>query len=187
MNILGILAQQAVVAQGDFESIATVTVGSGGAANVEFTSITGTYQHLQLRWLCRTDRNDSGGGDVLFVTFNSDSGNNYARHDLGGTGSSTYAEGFATQSYFVIQRAADAQAGSNTFGVGVIDLLDYANTNKYKTARALGGFDNNGGGRVAMNSGLWMNTNAVTSIKLVSGFGTGFLQHSHFALYGIKG
>jgi hypothetical protein len=173
--------------QGDFESIATVVVGSGGASNVEFTSIPGTYQHLQLRWLCRTNRNDSGGGDTMNVTFNSDTGSNYARHDTGGTGSSVYSEGFATQSYFLIQRAADAQAGSNTFGVGVIDLLDYANTNKFTTARALGGFDNNGGGRVAKNSGLWRNANAFTSIKLVSGFGTGFLQHSHFALYGIKG
>jgi hypothetical protein len=50
-NILGIIASSKLSAVGDYESIATVTVGSGGAANVEFTSIPATYTHLQLRLL----------------------------------------------------------------------------------------------------------------------------------------
>jgi hypothetical protein len=51
VSILGIIASSRLVAPpvGDFESIATVTVGGGGAANVEFTSIPATYTHLQLR------------------------------------------------------------------------------------------------------------------------------------------
>ena len=40
----------------DYESIATVSVGSGGAADVEFTSIPGTYTHLQIRWIARSAR-----------------------------------------------------------------------------------------------------------------------------------
>jgi hypothetical protein len=39
MPILGIIASSRLAAVGDFESIATVTVGGGGSANVEFTSI----------------------------------------------------------------------------------------------------------------------------------------------------
>jgi hypothetical protein len=39
VSILGIIASSRLAAVGDFESIATVSVGSGGAADVEFTSI----------------------------------------------------------------------------------------------------------------------------------------------------
>jgi hypothetical protein len=39
VNILGIIASSKLSAVGDYESIATVTVGSGGSATVEFTSI----------------------------------------------------------------------------------------------------------------------------------------------------
>ena len=53
MPILGILASSYPAVSTSYESIATVTVGSGGAANVEFTSIPGTYTHLQIRMLGR--------------------------------------------------------------------------------------------------------------------------------------
>jgi hypothetical protein len=48
-NYGSMLAGNPVFVDTDFESIATVTVGGGGAATVEFTSIPGTYQHLQIR------------------------------------------------------------------------------------------------------------------------------------------
>jgi predicted patatin/cPLA2 family phospholipase len=76
--------------------------------------------------------------------------------------------------------------GANIFGAGVIDILDYANTNKYKTVRALSGHDNNGSGYVNFESGLWMSTSAITSIKLFTA-GNVYAQYTQFALYGIKG
>lgn len=33
----------------DYDSIATTTVGAGGAASITFSSIPSTYQHLQIR------------------------------------------------------------------------------------------------------------------------------------------
>jgi hypothetical protein len=72
------------------------------------------------------------------------------------------------------------------YGVGVIDLLDYTNTNKYKTKRAISGLDVNGsGGGIDIDSSLWMNTNAVTSIKLFPDVGS-LVQYSTFALYGVN-
>ena len=62
----------------------------------------------------------------------------------------------------------------------------YKRQSKYKTQRTLGGYDNNGAGVVGLSSGVWMNTNAVTSITFVPGGGTNFVQYSSFALYGIK-
>jgi hypothetical protein len=83
--------------------------------------------------------------------------------------------------------ASGATASANVFGVGITDVLDYTNTNKNKVLRNLGGVDNNGSGRVAMTSGMWLNTNAITSITLVPSVGTSFNEYSQFALYGIQG
>ena len=57
-------------------------------------------------------------------------------------------------------------SATSTFGTFIIDILDYANTNKYKTTRALAGYDGNGSGGPSLDSGNWRNTNAITSIKL---------------------
>jgi hypothetical protein len=77
--------------------------------------------------------------------------------------------------------------GANVFGTFIIDILDYANTSKYKTQRGLGGADLNGSGYISFNSGNWRNTNAITSISLTPLYGSQFAQYSSFALYGIKG
>jgi hypothetical protein len=64
-------------------------------------------------------------------------------------------------------------------------ILDYANTNKYKTLRGLSGADNNGSGEIRFWSGLWQSTNAITSIKFFGNNGN-WQQYSHFALYGVN-
>jgi hypothetical protein len=56
----------------------------------------------------------------------------------------------------------------------------------------LAGNDINGtiaslGGQVMLDSGLWMNTSAVTTIVFAPVYGTNFTQYSFFALYGIRG
>ena len=183
MPILGILASSTRVAAGDFESIATVTVGSGGAANVEFTSIPSTYSHLQIRGLCRTDR--ANVQDPIMIRLNS-STSTYAAHNLFGNGTSVTATSNNGQDGMLSYGMAGNDAGSNTFGVLVCDILDYKDTNKNTTIRVLAGYDNNGTGNVSFNSGLWTTTNAVTTIRLYPSQGSNLLQYSHFALYGIK-
>ena len=80
----------------------------------------------------------------------------------------------------------NSELGS-TFGAVVIDILDYANTNKYKTIRSLSGTDyNNTSGAVGLFSGSWRNTNAITTIKITAS-SANLAQYSQFALYGIKG
>jgi hypothetical protein len=169
-----------------YESIATVTVGSGGTASVSFTSIPATYTHLQIRALSRSDR-ASAAGDGMLVRLNSDTGGNYAYHYLQGDGSSATAGADTSVTSMIIPRSGSASQTSGIFGVTVLDLLDYANTNKYKTLRTLGGNDANGSGIVALFSGLWQNTNAVTSITIDQQNGPNFVEYSSFALYGIKG
>jgi hypothetical protein len=77
---------------------------------------------------------------------------------------------------------------TNMFAAGVIDILDYTNTNKYTTVRILAGQNVNStsGEAISLTSGLWMSSSAVTSITL-TGRTTNIGQYSNFALYGIKG
>lgn len=186
MPILGIIASSLPAAAGDFESIATVTVGSGTQNEITFSSIPSTYTHLQLRLIGRTNRTSNTQANVV-MRFNNDTGSNYAFHDLYGDGSSVTASATTSQTNIVVNRITGADAISNNFGAIIVDILDYKNTNKYKTIRALGGVDNNGSGAVSFSSGVWMNTNAITEIDLTTIAGTfNYTQYSHFALYGIK-
>jgi hypothetical protein len=162
-----------------YESIATVTVGAGGSASVSFTSIPATYTHLQIRGIVRTATSVSLG-----LRFNSDTGANYSRHYLNGSGTAAASGGTAGTTMVFAGTAAQA---ASTFGTNVIDILDYTNTNKYKTTRTLSGSDNNGSGYLQMMSGNWRNTNAVTSIDVFQVEADTFTEYSTFALYGIKG
>ena len=166
-----------------------VSVGSAGAANIEFTSIPSTYKHLQIRGLIRCDNTTNAN---LQWRLNSDNSNtNYNIHILRGTGTTVVSEAVTSGSAnsFIVSNEAVAKSNdtASVFGVVVIDLLDYSNTNKYKTTRALGGRDTNGGGAITLTSSLWQNTAAVSSISLSVVNSLNFVQYTQFALYGIKG
>jgi hypothetical protein len=180
---LGILASSGL-AGGDFESIATVTVGSGGASTIEFTSIPSTYQHLQIRMVGR--ESGSVTGNAARLRLNSDTGSNYATHRIDGNGSAAGAVGYASLDRIDVQRVTGASAAASTFGVMVVDILDYASISKNKTVRALGGCDLNGSGFVNLTSGLWMSTSAITTLTLLPIGTASWAQHTTAALYGVK-
>jgi hypothetical protein len=163
-----------------YESISTVTVGAGGQASITFSSIPSTYKHLQLRIL---GSDDGAGSEYGNMTFNGDTAANYASHQLYGDGSSAAANAFPNNNQIYLHRISGSIA--NTFGAIIVDILDYASTTKNKTVRELGGYDANGSGRISFSSGVWMNTNAITSITATTG-GSKWLQYTSFALYGIK-
>ena len=169
-----------------YQSISTVTVGSGGVGSVTFSSIPSTYTHLQIRYTARSGLSNSGLGTNIYLQFNGDSGSNYSIHQLRANGSGIFPAGGGSQtSIYAGISVADAAATTGVFGVGVYDILDYASTNKYKTTRLLNGFDNNGTGVVDLSSGAWLSTSAVNSLTLFPD--SSFAQYSQFALYGIKG
>ena len=174
--------------QGDYESIATVTVGSGGSASISFTSIPSTYQHLQIRGIARASIADSADHNIV-AAFNSDTTHtNYRTHVLDGNGA-TASSGTAQIANFYAGAGLTPGNSStaSTFSGSVVDILDYTNTNKNTTVRTLNGFDTNGAGYARFGSSVWLNTAAITSIDISLRTGTSFVQHSSFALYGIKG
>ena len=165
-----------------YESIATVTVGSGGVSGVTFSSIPSTYTHLQLRCMAKSSYAGSGAVNGGMQLNGDTNGSNYSSHNLYGDGSTAGSQGAANyngQSWFF------PQSGDNGWAIAVFDILDYKDTNKYTTVRGLTGFDNNGSGRISLTSSNWRNTAAVTSITLPSE--PLWVQYSSFALYGIKG
>jgi hypothetical protein len=140
------------------------------------------YQHLQIRYVARSD--SAGAQEEFAFRFNGDSGSNYASHRMFGNGSSVFSQGYTsqTQTYNLAQMSGSTSAG-NSFACGVIDVLDFSDTSKYTTARCLSGLTDQA--VVQLASGLWMNTAAVTSIELVP-FGVDFVADSRFSLYGLK-
>lgn len=171
-------------AVGDYESIASVS--GSGASSITFSSIPSTYKHLQIRFIAQ---NSHPSYTTQFdMQLNGATGSVYSWHKLYGNGSSVNGSGGSTQTY--IQFGDILVPGGSSQQImcaGVIDILDYADTNKYKTMRFLGGVDTNGGGSILLSSGSYQATTAVSSFTFKSENGTySFGSNSRFALYGVK-
>ena len=167
-----------------------VWIASSGplAANAygfNFVSIPQTFTHLQLRVTAR-GATGTAVEELMYSRPNNDtSTSNYRTHYLYGNGSSVFSGDYGTgRNYSLYQWIAGNGASSNVFGTIIIDVLDYANTNKNKTIRSIAGIDNNGSGDVSLTSNLWINTAAITSFE-IGGFGVNLAAGSRIDLYGI--
>jgi hypothetical protein len=171
-----------VAAIGDFESIQTLTAGVGGQSTITFSSIPQTYKHLQLRILCKSVSTQTYGKMI----FNSDTTTNYSWHEFDGRVGSVNSGGAATQAFAIFADPIPPSTDTNIFNASVVDILDYANTNKFKTTRSICGYDNNSSGFAFFISSNWRSTSAITTITLTNASAANFSEYSSFALYGIK-
>jgi hypothetical protein len=188
-NIAAFMAGGAGAA-GSFDSIATATV-SGSSNTITFSSIPGTYKHLQLRILARgTATGGSADPLILFVRANSDTGTNYANHRLVGNGATVAVGGSASQTRMTPAVYADSGYPANVYGAIILDILDYSSTTKNKTLRTISGVENNSGtasSQLNLRSDLWISTAAITTLTIENNGGDNFNSNSTFSLYGIKG
>ena len=171
------------------ETIASTLVGAGGASSITFSNIPQVYKHLQIRGIGRSTFSGTASNVQMQLNLDTSSAN-YAFHSLNGNGTAAGAEGYSSGtlgSVTPIARVAGSTATSGIFGVGITDILDYTNTNKYKTVRVLTGADLNGSGLVYLVSGLWLNTSAISTITLTLQDSSNFASGSVFELYGIRG
>lgn len=171
-----------VIMPGSYESIATVTVGSGGASTITFDNIPNTYQHLQIRAITR----GTSTGRIYMRFNNVSTGTPYDYHGLAGNG--TNAVAIADTSENEIWLTVDGDSGTaNHFTGMVLDILDYKDTNKNKTTRSLSGhsIDSISYWIVWFESGLWRSTSAINRIDLTRGSGN-FAQYTTFSLYGVN-
>lgn len=179
--LLGILNSQVEAAGGgSFDLLETTVLGSS-ASSISFSSIDQSYKHLQLRM---TTRNDPYSN--LLLRLNSDSGGNYAYHDLSGNGSSVSSSaGTGGQTSIVLTTTATTSQTSNVFSGVICDILDYTNTSKNTTVRTLGGVADSGYNHIQLRSGVWLNTSAVTALSV--GHNGNLVAGTRISLYGIKG
>ena len=184
MPIFGITASSnQTVKLTDFYQISTTTLSSA-QSSIVFSNIPQTYTHLQIRYIAR----NSGANTDLNVAarFNSDSSSNYSEHYLYGTGSAAASGGAANTTAILFGRITGASSTASIFGACVADILDYRDTNKFKTSRLITGNEQNGSGFVFYESGNWRSTNAITSITIYPVDSHNFVSGSSFQLYGVN-
>lgn len=199
MPILGTVASQfAGKPFGSFESIATVT-GLTSGQTFSFSNIPQTFTHLQLRAVSRVSLGSYtfSGYSMRFGNGSVDTGSNYSNHRFYTSGNnSIFADAGVNSSTLDGPFFTANNAIASNVAVTIMDILDYSNTNKYKTFRMITGFENNGSGDsgwtanatagIQFSSGAWRSTSGIDIISFSMG---GSAQNSvqHFALYGIKG
>ena len=188
-TVFGTFSSGVAASTSSYESIATFTA-AGGETTFNFTSIPSTYKHLQIRWMAR-DTISTAGDNGIQLQCNGLGGTNYAYHSLKGNGTAVSAAGTASTAFMQTPYGdtPSSTGATNMFAVGILDLIDYASTSKYKTFRIISGSNINTADTtygISLTSGLVMTTNAITSI-LIYASGSAFAANTSFALYGIKG
>ena len=166
-----------------FVLLSSVTVGSGGASSIDFTSIPATYTDLVLKVSSRSD--DSGSRRQLYVKYNGNSSNYTGKRlygEDGGVGSDSLSG--ATGYSFGITDANGATA--NTFGNAEIYIPNYASAN-YKSSSTDSVLENNSSTTYDnwLTANLWSNTTAINQVTITLSAGN-FMQYSTAYLYGIK-
>ena len=158
-----------------YEPIATQTLGTA-AANITFSSIPSTYTDLVLIVSAKTNT----AAAQIYMTINGDSGSNYSRTVLYGTGSSAASTRNSNQTvlfadYYGIMNTTD-------FNTDTFHFMNYSNTTTFKTVL---GRTNLAASGVDAIAHLWRSTAAINSI-LVGNYSYNFSVGSTFTLYGIK-
>jgi hypothetical protein len=161
-----------------YKLIETVTVGSGGAASIEFGSIPQTYTDLLVVSSVRITQTSP---DSFNVYFNGTNTNLSARYLLG-TGSSSAS---GTLAYGYAGTANVDSFTANVFSNSSLYIPNYtgSTTKSYSVDNVA---ENNATlAYTNIIAGLWSGTSAITTLTLVPN-STVFMQYSSASLYGIK-
>ena len=162
--------------------IETVTVGAGGIASIDFNSIPGTYTDLMIV-LSGRGTNGSIGAELL-VTFNGDTGANYAYKFLRGSGSAANSSG-ASPAYNAYGGYISGDgATANTFGNTLIYIPNYSGATAKSVSTDTVSENNATAAWQLMTASLWTGTSAITSISLTL-YAASFKQYSSASLYGV--
>lgn len=162
--------------------ISSSTVGSGGAANIEFTSIPATYTDLVVLFSLRTTRSFTYDDPV--VQFNSNS-SNYSYRVLQGTGSAVTSYSGGTSFIYLGECNGDTSTAS-AFSNQTMYISNYASSNS-KSVSIDSSMENNATAAYSdIIAGLWANSSAITSLKIYSASAANLKEYSTAYLYGIS-
>ncbi len=161
-----------------YKLISSVTVGSGGAASMAFTSIPSTYTDLLVKTSARGD--SAHIANDIILSFNGSNANFTGKlmYANGATGASGAAGN--TIGYYV-----GASATASVFSNSDYYIPNYTSSN-YKSTSADDVTENNATtAYLQLTASLWSQTAAITSITLTPVSGN-FVQYSTTYLYGIS-
>jgi hypothetical protein len=159
--------------------ISSVTVGAGGAANIEFAGIPATYTDLLVKVSARSTR--VAVTDFLQINLNS-SASNFTARGLEGNGAA--ASSF-TDTVF-LGAISSSTATTSTFGSLELYIPNYAGANNKSFSTDSVSETNATTAFTELTAGLWSQTAAITSIKVLSATSSNFVQYSTAYLYGIS-
>ena len=186
------------------EAIQTQRVEAETVSQIEFTGIGTGYRHLQLR--CSASIIDGNTEEGLKMRFQASSswytGNDYYTKSLGGRDGNTkdtLPHGLSS-AMFIGTRAFSSELGNGStlasystrasgwdYAATVVDIADYKNTTRHKTVRSMSlGWNAETRGVICVHSGIFLNTAAITGIRIYSESGANLERESVITLYGIK-
>lgn len=163
--------------------ISSVTVGSGGASSIDFTSIPSTYTDLKLVLNARTNR--SAVNNNCFITFNSSSASNYNDRYFQGDGAAVSTSSDTNTTSIYIGGVPGNSATTSTFSNIEIYIPNYAGSNYKPLSVDAVAEDNSTTAISNLIAGLWSSTSAITSLS-INAATFNFVQYSTAYLYGIK-
>ena len=161
-----------------YTPIATTTLGSA-QASYTFSSISGSYTDLVLVLSGRSAA--SATTDTYVMQFNGDTGTNYSRTRLLGTGSAASSANRINATTIDFEGMAANTGASGVYGVAIVNLQGYSRTTNAKTVLIRGNDTN----YVEATVGLWQSNAAITSINLATASGSNLMAGSTFTLWGI--
>ena len=170
-----------------YKAIATVEVGSGGAASIEFTSIPATYTDVCI--LASVRSNHTGGNDDWYLRVNGVStGGIYSNRGVYGDGStdSSWSYTGGTPGAQIYGGWNNESTATNNFTSIQLYFPNYANTSYNKSISWEGVQEYNQTQAYAyMGAGLYGQTSAISSITITSWNST-WAEYTTATLYGIK-
>jgi hypothetical protein len=165
-----------------YKLIQTITVGSGGAANIEFTSIPGTYTDLLIKLSSRTA---TGGASDVIAEFNADvTAANYSMRQIQGNGASASSTGGGSSSQALTSSGSTDTA--STFANSEMYIPNYAGSTAKSSSNDSVTENNATTAYATLRASLYAGTAAITAIKFTHSTAANFAQHSSASLYGIK-
>lgn len=165
-----------------FVKIASVTVGSGGANSISFTSIPSTYTDLCLLLSLRSS--SASGDSNCFVYFNAVTGTSYQTRRLLGSGSAASSDTFSSYPWVqVADKIPNATFTASTFFNMMMYIPNYISTTNKSVSADWVSENNTTAAQMGLDAALFTNSSAITQIDID---GTdNFVQYSTATLYGI--
>ena len=154
-----------------FELISSVTVGSGGTASIDFTSIPATFTDLCVKLSALGNQTEG-----MYLQFNGST--------TGFTGKYLIGDGSTASSGSLARYAGSLKNLANTPNNTEIYIPNYAGSANKSFSVDNVQEDNTTLAYQNLIAGLWSNTAAITSIKIEAA--SSFRQYSTAYLYGVK-